>query len=103
LPNPGANGWINPAAFASAPQSRFGTVGYGDVRGPGLQQYDLSVTRSFPLWKEGTLLQFRTDFINAFNNVNFQAPDSKVSDAAFGTITSAYPSRNIQLSLKLVF
>jgi hypothetical protein len=103
LPNPGANGWINPAAYAPAAQASFGTAGAGDVRGPGLQQYDLSVARFFPLWKEGTSLQFRADFINAFNNVNFDSPDANVSDSAFGTISSAFPPRNIQLSLKLLF
>ena len=103
LPNPGANGWINPAAFAPAPQGRFGSAGAGDVRGPGLQQYNLSVARLFPLWREGTTLQFRADFLNAFNNVNFQAPNVNRSNSDFGTISSAYPPRNIQLSLRLQF
>ncbi|SRR5579884_825372 len=103
LPNPGANGWINPAVYAPAPQGAFGTAGAGDVRGPGLQTYDLFVARLFPLWHEGTSLGFRADFLNAFNNVNFQAPTTNVSNTGFGTITSAYPPRNIQLSLRLLF
>jgi len=103
LPNPSANGWINPAAYAPAAQGAFGTAGAGNVRGPGLQTYDLSVARLFNIWREGTTLGFRADFLNAFNNVNFQAPQLNRSNTDFGTITSAYPPRNIQLSLRLTF
>jgi hypothetical protein len=103
LPNPGANGWINPAAFAPAAQPAFGTAGAGDVRGPGLQTYDLSVARMFPFWREGMNLGIRADFLNAFNNVNFMAPSTNVSSTGFGTISAAYPPRNIQLSMRLTF
>jgi hypothetical protein len=104
LPNPGANGWINPAAFAAAPQGRWGLAGPGDVEGPGMQIYDLSITRFFNLRREGKMtLRFRADFMNAFNNVNFESPATTVTSSGFGTISSAYPPRNIQLGLKLAF
>jgi len=102
LPNPGPDGWYNPAAFAAAPQARFGNSGAGNVRAPGLQQYDLSVARFFN-FTERTRLQFRADFINAFNIVNFQGPSTNFSNSDFGTISSAYPPRNIQLSMKVEF
>jgi hypothetical protein len=104
LANPGPNGWINPAAFAVAPQGRWGTSGAGNVRGPGLQQYNLSLTKFFVVSEARNMnLRFRADFINAFNNVNFQAPSTNISNSGFGTITSAYPPRNIQLGVKLQF
>ncbi|HKE23269.1 MAG TPA: carboxypeptidase regulatory-like domain-containing protein [Bryobacteraceae bacterium] len=104
LPNPGANGWINPAAFAAAPQGRWGTAGPGDVEGPGMQIYNLSVTRFFYIRPEGKMtLRFRADFMNAFNNVNFQSPATTITSSGFGTISSAYPPRNIQFGLKLSF
>jgi hypothetical protein len=102
LPNPGPNGWFNPAAFAAAPQNRWGTSGAGNVEGPGMQIYNLSLTKFFNL-TENMKLRVRGDFINAFNCVNFQGPDTNVSSTAFGTISSAYPPRNIQLGLKLQF
>ena len=49
------------------------------------------------------VLRVRGDFINAFNCVNFQAPSTNISSTAFGTISAAYPSRNIQLGMKLTF
>lgn len=103
LPNPGPNGWFNPAAFAAAPQDRWGTAGAGDVQGPGVQQYNLSATKFFTIG-ERFKLRLRGDFINAFNNVNFNGFASlNVSNSNFGTITSAFPARNVQLGAKLTF
>ncbi len=104
LPNPGPNGWFNPAAFTAAPQGRFGTSGAGNVEGPGLQIYNLSITRFFKLRDEGKMnLRIRADFNNAFNNVNYQSPATIVTSTGFGTISGAYPPRSIQLGTKLTF
>ncbi len=103
LPNPGPNGWFNPAVFSAPAQGVWGTAGAGDVQGPGLQQYNLSATKFFQ-FHERFNLRLRGDFINAFNNVNFNGFASmNVSNSNFGTITSAFPARNIQVSLKLAF
>jgi hypothetical protein len=102
LPNPGPNGWWDRNAFAPAPQNRWGTAAPGDIQGPGLQIYNLSLTKFFDI-RENMKLRVRADFINAFNCVNFQGPDTNVSSSSFGTISAAYPPRNIQLGLKLQF
>lgn len=102
LPNPGPNGWFNRAAFAAAGQSVWGTAGPGDVRGPGMQIYNLSVSKFFNL-TERVKMRFRADFVNAFNNVNFHAPATNVSDSSFGTVSAAYPPRNVQLGVKVEF
>lgn len=102
LPNAGPDGWFNPAAFAPAGQAVWGTAGPGDVRGPGMQIYDLSLMKFFNV-TERVKLRFEADFINAFNNVNFQGPATNVSDSNFGTISGAYPPRNIQLGAKIMF
>ena len=71
-------------------------------KAPGMQIYDLSLTKFFAL-HENIRMRVRADFINAFNNVNFQAPATNISSSNFGTISSAYPPRNVQLGLKLEF
>lgn len=96
------NNWINVAAFTPAPNNRFGDAGVGLVEGPGLQSYDLSVAKNFRP-HEGFNLKFQTDFFNAFNVANFTGMDTNVSDKAFGTLSSAYPPRNMQMQLKLTF
>ena len=102
LPNPGPNGWFNPAAFTAAPQGRWGTSGAGNAQGPGMQIYNLSLQKMFNL-REHMNVRLRVDFVNAFNHTNFQAPSATITNASFGTITSAYPARNIQLGMKFAF
>ncbi|HXS94715.1 MAG TPA: carboxypeptidase regulatory-like domain-containing protein [Candidatus Limnocylindrales bacterium] len=102
LPNAGPNGWFDPAAFVPAGQSTWGTAGPGDIRGPGLQLYNLSLMKFFN-FTERFKLRFGVDFINAFNNVNFQGPSTSISSSNFGTISGAHPARNIQLGAKLIW
>ncbi|MBS1858151.1 MAG: TonB-dependent receptor [Acidobacteria bacterium] len=104
LSDPGPNGWINAAAFAAAPQDRWGLSGAGNVQGPGLAMFNLSVTKFFYLKADSKAnIRVRADFVNAFNHTNFQQPSTNLSSSGFGTITGAYPPRNIQLGMKLSF
>jgi hypothetical protein len=96
------NNWINTAAFATAPDGRWGTSGAGIVEGPGLQSYDLSLAKRF-LLTERFNLRVQADFFNAFNIANFTGLNTTVTSNAFGTLNSAYPPRNIQLGMKLEF
>jgi hypothetical protein len=105
VPNPGPNRWFNTAAFASAPDGRFGNSGTGIVEGPGLQSYDLSLAKHFT-FGERFDLKFQGDFFNAPNIANFSVSTQNTvvtNTASFGTLSSAYPPRNVQLSLKLAF
>jgi hypothetical protein len=94
--------WFNTAAFAVAPESRLGSSSVRNVRGPGLQLWDLSLRKRFAL-TEAWRLQFQADFFNLFNKANFLNVATTVTSADFGTITSAAPGRNIQLALRLTF
>jgi hypothetical protein len=84
---------------ASAP---FGNVGRNSFRAPGFGQWDFAINKNFPI-RESTQVQFRSEFFNVLNHTNFGVPDSKSTDAAFGTIRSTYPPRQIQFALKLMF
>jgi hypothetical protein len=84
------------------------TSGYGNVsrnsgRSYAFYQTDLGLHKAFALWREGANLDFRAEAFNVLNKVNYQAPDSNISDGGFGTITSNYPPRQLQLALKLIF
>ena len=98
----GPNNWANRAAFAAAPDTRRGTCGAGTLEGPGSQTWDFSLRRRFAL-TERFKLQFQADIFNAFNRTNFRDLESNLSSAAFGTISTAGPPRNIQFGLKLTF
>ena len=48
-------------------------------------------------------LQFRLETFNLFNRVNFTAPSGNRSTANFGTITSTYDPRQMQLGVKVLW
>ena len=48
-------------------------------------------------------LEFRGDFLNAFNRVNLAAPNTTVQQANTGLINVSQPARNIQFALKLYY
>lgn len=96
------NNWVNKSAFAASPTGRWGNAGINTVLGPGLQSYDISLAKNFPLTERVTM-RFQGDFFNLFNIANFTGLNTTITSSAFGTIASAYPARNVQLALKLTF
>ena len=99
----------NTLAYDYPSYSLYGnTSGYGNVsrntgRSYAFYQTDLGLHKAFALWREGANLDFRAEAFNVLNKVNYQAPDANISDGAFGTITSNYPPRQLQLALKFIF
>jgi len=73
----------------------------GWLHGPGYSDLDLSLQKNFQI-TEHYKLQFRSDFINAFNQVNLNVPDMGLG-ATMGQITSSQASRNIQFALKFYY
>jgi len=97
-----ANCWFNTGAFQPAAQGQFGNVGRNTLSGPAFQQWDFSVLKTIPV-HERMNLQFRAEFFNIFNNVNFRLPNNDISSSDFGVIQAAQPGRIVQLALKLMF
>ncbi len=87
-------------------QGVFGSLGRNTFRGPGMHNLDLAVIKDTPflVGKEVMSLQFRAEFFNVFNIVNFGLPSNIVLGPGFGEISrTATNSRQIQFSLKLIF
>jgi len=76
----------------------------GGLRGPRYTDIDLSLHKDFSL-TERFKLQFRTDFVNAFNHVQLNAPNMGLGPTMgqIGAAQGAQPPRNIQLALKLYY
>lgn len=100
--NQGPNAWFNTADFAAAPVSRLGNSGTGWIEGPPLRVLNLSLAKNFR-YKERINLKYQADFFNAINVANFSGLGTTVTSGGFGTLSSAYPPRQIQMSLKLTF
>ena len=85
------------------PSQPFGDAKRNSVMGYPFRQVDFALAKSFPLpWRESRL-QLRAEAFNLFNRTNFRAANSNRSSAGFGTITSTYDARQIQLGVKLLF
>ena len=80
--------YINPAAFMRPSKGSLGNAPRTlDVRSPMQEYFDFSLQKSFalPFSKEGKQrLQFRVDFINAFNHPNFRYTNTGNTPPAFG-------------------
>ncbi|MBV9032958.1 MAG: carboxypeptidase regulatory-like domain-containing protein [Acidobacteriaceae bacterium] len=101
------NHYFNTSCFVAPPSFTFGTEGRNDptLRSPGMANWDFSAFKSFPLAAENRVnLQFRAEFFNIFNRVQFGYPDQTVGDTAFGVITSQLNNpRLVQFALRLSF
>jgi len=94
--------WFNPAGFAQPAPFRFGTAGRNIIEGPGFQNLDFGVHKSFAIHEQHRL-EFRFEAFNGLNHVNFSLPQNNFAAADFGSIASAGISRDIQLALKYIF
>jgi hypothetical protein len=99
-----AQQWLNPATVV-VPTDRtqpFGNAGRNVARAPNFYQMDLRLHKDFSL-TETTKLEFRTEAFNLLNKTNLGPPNGNRSSGSFGSITSAYPARQMQFALKLLF
>ena len=89
-------------------KGRFGTLGRNTFRGPRFQTYDISLIKDTSFGRRGKnelgIVQFRAEFFDIFNVVNFGLPANVVRGSGFGVISrTAGTSRQIQFSLKVIY
>ena len=99
---------INVPGGTGPNQGRFGTLGRSTFRGPVFHDFDIALVKDTPFGHRANgelgTLEFRAEFFNVFNQVNFGLPSNIVRGSGFGTISkTAGSSRQIQFSLKLIF
>jgi hypothetical protein len=103
--------WFDPTVFARPQRGDPGNAPRDVFRGPGHNNWDLSITKNFPVFSEDRQFQFRTEFYNAFNHTQFSGLDSTARfdpqgaqvNARFGQVISARSPRVVQLSLRFTF
>jgi hypothetical protein len=108
----------NNASFFSIPldvpggtgpnHGRFGTLGRDTFRGPAFKNFDVALIKDTPFGRRGNgelgTVEFRAEFFNVFNIVNFGLPSNILRGSGFGIISkTAGTSRQIQFSLKLIY
>jgi len=86
------------------PSQVFGNAERNSVSGPWFWQLDFVASKNFMLpIGPRTSVQIRIEAFNLLNRTNFTAPNGNRSAAGFGTITSTYDARQIQLGAKVTF
>jgi hypothetical protein len=94
----------------NVPIFTFGTMGRNPLRGPGINNWDLSLTKRTNI-TERQSIEFRAEFFNAWNHAQFSSPDHNGGSGTFAQITSTRPhdsdttsgARIIQFGLKYYF
>jgi hypothetical protein len=103
--------WMSASGYSEPAPGTFGNCpAQGPVIGPGYTDTDIGLLKNFH-FTESMYLQFRSDFLNAFNNVqlghpntNYQCPfGQQCSSGSFGLVNTSQPARNVQFALKLYY
>lgn len=99
---------VNSPGGTGPNQGRFGTLGRNTFRGPAYHDFDIALIKDTPFGHRGNAelgtLEFRAEFFNIFNIVNFGLPSNIVSGSGFGIISRTNgTSRQIQFSLKVIY
>jgi len=94
--------FYDPSAWKAVTDVRFGNSGRNSVRGPGIFNTDLSLSRFFQI-KERVKVEFRTDCFNLTNTPKFGNPDGNASNGTFMQITSTLSNNSTAVSLERQF
>jgi hypothetical protein len=101
--------WFDPSAFAAPAPGTWGDFGHNGLVGPGRDNWNLSVYKTFA-FTERVNLQFRAESFNTWNHPQWQADVQHLGGYGNtfdgnnpGIITQAYDPRVFQLGLKLSY
>ena len=106
--------YFNISIFDKNAVGTFGNAPRNMLANPGLLNIDLAAIRYFPI-SERMKFQFRAEFFNFLNNVNFSVPGlgsaspnesvagNIVGTGNFGKLTFAADPRILQFALKFIF
>jgi hypothetical protein len=103
----GASGpfFLDPSAFSDTPTAPYGTAPRNVIRAPGRTNFDISLAKKTPIYKDRASLEIRMDAFNLFNHTQFSNFDTNAADIGFtfGQATQAYAPRILQLAAHIRF
>ena len=104
----GPERWFNTDVFYKvsnqqlANNIRTAPLRYSNIRADSQRRWDLSMIKYFHL-NERMNFQFRAETFNALNEPVLRAPNTTITNSAFGTVTAQESPRSWQLSLRMVW
>ncbi len=97
-----ATEWFDTSAFVGVPAFTIGNSSRNPVRGPGLQEADLMLGKTFHITERWNV-EFRAECFNVTNTPPLNDPSGSFGAAAFGTIASAGNPRDFEFAAKIHF
>jgi len=96
--------YFDPTAFTAPTVGAYGTLGHNALRGPGRDNWNISLFKSFTLSESrGSRFEMRFESFNTWNHTQFNGVDTGLGDSRFGRFTSAFDPRILQLGGKIYF
>ncbi len=96
--------YIDPSAFTNPAVGAFGDLGHNALRGPGRDNWNLSLFKSFTFNEaRGSRLELRLETFNAWNHTQFNQTSNNFGAKDFGQFKSAFDPRILQLGGKIYF
>ena len=97
--------YFNTSLFSLQPLGQSGSAARRMFYGPGLENYDMSLSKAIALG-EARSATIRVEAFNVFNHAQFFGPtavNGEITSPAFGQVVSAAAPRLVQVALKVAF
>jgi len=94
--------YFNTAAFQAPAAGTFGNGGRNVLRRPGMNNWDVSISKNFRIQERRTI-QLRGEFFNIWNHLSYNNMETTLGNAGFGSINGSDPARVIQLAARFEF
>lgn len=93
------------APWFGGPNQGWGAAGKDNVRGPGLNNFNIALVKNIPLSGKdrGAGIELRFESFNTFNKTQFAGVDANNHDGNFGQVTSIFTPRNLEFTGKFHF
>jgi hypothetical protein len=96
--------WFDTTAFAFPAVGAWGNAGHNSLRGPGRDNWNLSLFKSFVISESrGSRFELRVESFNTWNHTEFNQVSNQLGASNFGHVTSAFDPRIFQLGGKIYF
>jgi hypothetical protein len=99
-----AGEWFSKSSFADPAMGAWGDAAHNSLRGPGRDNWNLSLFKSFVLSEtRGSRFELRVESFNTWNHTEFNQVSNGLGSSNFGQVTSAFDPRVFQLGGKIYF
>src|SRR5580704_7843983 len=99
-----AGQWFSKSSFADPAMGAWGDAAPNSLRGPGRDNWNLSLFKSFVLSEtRGSRFELRVESFNTWNHTEFNQVSNGLGSNNFGQVTSAFDPRVFQLGGKIYF